>query len=72
MIFEKTFFKVMDNAVFVKTMENMKKLRDIKLVTTSKRRNYLVSGQNYCTTKFFTKKTVGNGNDKNADSYDLI
>ena len=43
----------MNNAVFGKTMENMRKHRDIKLVTTERRRNYLVSDPNYHTTKFF-------------------
>ena len=45
----------MNNAVFGKTMENMRKHRDIKLVTTERRRNYLVSEPNYHTTKLFTK-----------------
>ena len=53
--FEKDFFKLMNNAVFGKTMENVRKLRDIKLLTTEKRRSYLLSELNYYTTKCFTK-----------------
>ena len=41
-----------------KTMENVRKHRDIKLVTTERRRNYLVSEPNYHTTKFFTKNLL--------------
>ena len=36
-------------------MENVRKHKDIKLVTTERRRNYLVSEPNYHTTKFFTE-----------------
>ena len=49
----KKVFKLMNNAFFAKTMENVRKHRDIKLVITERRRNYLISEPNYHTTKFF-------------------
>ena len=39
-------------------MENVRKHRDIKLVTTEKRRNYLVSEPNYYTKNFFTENLL--------------
>ena len=56
--FEKDFSKLMNNAVFGKTMEKVRKQGDIKLVTTETRRNYLVSEPNYHTTKFFTENLL--------------
>ena len=47
--FEKDLFKLMNNSVFGKTMENIRKHRDIKLVTTDKKRSKLVSETNYHT-----------------------
>ena len=45
----------MNNAVLGKTMENVRKHRNIKLETIERRRNYLISKLNYLITKFFTK-----------------
>ena len=52
--FYKDFFKLMNNGVFVKTIDSVRKHRNIKLVTTERRRIYLVSEPNYHTTKLFT------------------
>ena len=56
--FEKDFFKLMNNSVFGKTMENVRKHRDIKLVTTEEKRIKLVSEPNYHTTKHFSEKLL--------------
>ena len=48
----------MNNIVFGKTLENFRKHRDIKLVTTAKRKNYLVLQPNYHTTKFLTENLL--------------
>ena len=47
--FEKDLFKLMNNSVFGKTRENIRKHRDIELVTTDKKRSKLVSEPNYHT-----------------------
>ena len=56
--FEKDFCNLMNNPVFGKTMENVRKHRDIKLVATGKRRNQLVSEPNYHTTKWFSENLL--------------
>ena len=53
--FKKDFFKLMNNAVFGKTMENIRKHRKIKLVTTDKKRSKLVSELNYHTINLISK-----------------
>ena len=53
----------MNNAYFGKNMENVRKHRDMKLVTTKPRRNYLGPEPNYHI-KFFFQKFISyrNGN----------
>ena len=48
----------MNNSVFGKTRENVRKHRDIKLVTTGEKRNKFVSELNYHTTKRFSKNLL--------------
>ena len=53
--FEKDLLKIMNNAVFGKTVENIRKHRDIRLVTTDEKRNKLVSEPNYHTMNYISE-----------------
>ena len=53
--FQKYLFKLMNNSVFGKTMENVRNYRDIKIVTTNKQRNKFASEPNYHLTKRISK-----------------
>ena len=56
MILKKIFLRNFNNAVFGRAMENVRKHREIKLVTTDKKRNLLVSEPDYHTRKYFSEK----------------
>ena len=56
--FEKDFLKLMNNFVFWKLMENVRKHKDIKLVTKYKRRNQLALEPNYHKAKKFSENLM--------------
>ena len=56
--FEKDSFKLMNNSVFGKTMENVRNHRDIKLIVTNGRRKTLVSEPNFHTSKHFSEELM--------------
>ena len=53
--FEKDFYKLKINSIYGKTVQNDRKHRDIKLVTTEAKRNKLASEPNYHSTKCISK-----------------
>ena len=53
--FEKDLFKLINSFVLGKTMQNVRKARDIILITTDKRRNQLASQPNYIRQNTFQK-----------------
>ena len=55
----------MNNAVFGKSMEKIRKHGDIKLVTTGRKSKYLVSEPNYHTRKWFSENSFSNRKEKN-------
>ena len=56
--FKKDFFKTMRNAVFGKTMQNVRSEKDTKLVTTDAQRNKLVSQPNFYSSKWFSNNLL--------------
>ena len=58
MILENFYFKLMNNSVFGKTRENVRKRWDTKLITTDKRRDQLVSEPNHHKTKYFPEELL--------------
>ena len=48
----------MNNSVFIKTMKNLRKYKDLKLIKTERKGNYLVSQPNYYSTKFFSENLI--------------
>ena len=56
--FKKDFFKLMNDSVFGKTMENVRTHRNIRLVTAEEKRIKIVSEPNYHTTKYFSKNLL--------------
>ena len=52
------FYKLMPNACFGKTMENVRNHRDIRVVTDGIKRNKMVRQPNYHTTKWFSEKLI--------------
>ena len=57
----------MNNSVSGKTMENVRKHRNIKLVKTERKRNYFAPKSNYHSTKFFHRKFIANRNEENSN-----
>ena len=56
--FEKDFFKLMNNSVFGKTMENLRKRVDVRLVTDNKKLIKLASKPTYVSSKIFNENLV--------------
>ena len=56
--FEKDFFKLMNNSVFGKTMENLRKRVDVRLITDEKKLLKMASKPTYVSSKIFNENLV--------------
>ena len=56
--FEKDFFKLVNNTVYGKTVENVRNHRDIKIVTTDRKSSILASERNYHSAKYISKELL--------------
>ena len=56
--FEKDFFKLMNNSVFGKTMENLRKRVDVRLVSDQNKLAKLVSKPTFVSSKIFHENLV--------------
>ena len=56
--FQKYFLQFMNNKIFGKTIENVRKPKNVKPAATERRRNYLISEPNYYAAKCFTENSL--------------
>ena len=61
--------KLINNAVFKKTVKDVRNHRDIKLITNEATNNYLVSEPNHHRNIFFFLNIISQRNEKRIDNY---
>lgn len=57
-VYERYFFKLISGYVFGKTIGNLRKHRDVRLVTMTRKRSWLAAECNYYITKWFTERLL--------------